>query len=129
MIDIESKVYTPVAKALREAGATVKGVYVNAPSKFPFVSITESDNYSAELDTSDSEQFAVVMYEVNVYSNDANRKKTECKNLMKICSDKFYKLNFTRLSCNPVPNLEDASIYRMVARFRAVTDGTNIYRR
>ena len=129
MIDIESKVYTPVAKALRDAGATVKGVYVNAPSKFPFVSITESDNYSAEMDTSDTEKFAVIMYEVNVYSNDANRKKTECKKLMSICSDVFYKLNFTRISCLPVPNLEDASIYRMTARFRALTDGNYIYRR
>ena len=129
MIDIESKVYTPVAKALRDAGATVKGVYVNAPSKFPFVSITESDNYSAEMDTSDTEKFSVIMYEVNVYSNDANRKKTECKKLMSICSDVFYKLNFTRISCLPVPNLEDASIYRMTARFRALTDGNYIYRR
>ena len=129
MIDIESKVYTPVAQALRNAGATVKGVYVNAPTSFPFVSIIESDNYSAEMDNSDTEKFAVVMYEVNIYSNNANRKKSECKNLMAICSDAFYKMNFTRISCLTVPNLEDASIYRMTARFRALTDGEYIYRR
>lgn len=129
MIDIESKVYTPIAQKLREDDVDVSSIYTNTPTKLPHVSITESDNYSAEMDNSDTEKFSVIMYEVNVYSNDVNQKKTECKNIMKTVSDMMYRMNFTRISCNPVPNLEDATIYRMTARFRAITDGTTIYRR
>ena len=129
MIDIESKVYTPIAQELRLAGVNVSGEYVNAPSKFPHASIVETDNYSVEMDSSDTETFAMIMYEVNVYSNKGNAKKSECKSIMDTISQRMYSLNFVRIACTPVPNLENASIYRMTARFRAVTDGTNIYRR
>lgn len=129
MIDIESKVYTPIAQKLRNDGVDVSSIYTNTPASLPHASIVENDNYSAEIDTSDTEKFAVVMYEVNVYSNDVTKKKSECKSIMNTISNMMYKMNFTRISCNPVPNLEDASIYRMTARFRAITDGTNIYRR
>lgn len=46
MIDIESKVYTPIAEQLREKypGIDVAGEYINAPPKFPHASIVEQDN-------------------------------------------------------------------------------------
>ncbi len=46
MIDIEAKIYTPIATALRTAhsGVSVSGEYVKAPSEFPLVSIVEADN-------------------------------------------------------------------------------------
>ena len=133
MIDIEAKVYTPIATALRSnhSGISVSGEYVKAPSEFPFVSIVEADNYTtlAHLDSSDSERFTTLMYEVNVYSNKGAKKKSECKSIMATIDDLMYRMNFTRLSLAPIPNMENASIYRMVARYRAETDGTNIYRR
>ena len=133
MIDVESKVYTPIAVALRNtfSGIFVSGEYVKAPSRFPHVSIVEMDNYTStdRLDTSDTERFSTVMYEVNVYSNKASGKKTECKEIMAFLDDLMYKMNFKRLSLAPVPNMDDATIYRMTARYRAETDGTNFYRR
>ena len=133
MIDIEAKVYTPIATALRTAhpGVSVSGEYVKAPSEFPFVSIVEEDNYTtlAHRDGSDSEKFATLMYEVNVYSNKGAKKKSECKAIMATIDELMYAMNFTRLSLAPIPNMENASIYRMTARYRAETDGTIIYRR
>ena len=133
MIDIESKVYGTIAPALRNAvtGITTSGEYVKAPSEFPFVSIVEADNYMSlnRLDTSDTERFATLMYEVNVYSNKGSRKKSECKSILAMIDQIMYRMNFTRIASTPVPNLENASIYRMTARYRAETDGTNIYRR
>ena len=133
MIDIEAKVYTPIATALRTAhpGVSVSGEYVKAPSEFPFVSIVEEDNYTtlAHRDGSDSERFATLMYEVNVYSNKGAKKKSECKAIMATIDELMYRMNFTRLSLAPIPNMENASIYRMTARYRAETDGTTIYRR
>ena len=133
MIDVESQVYTPIAQALRAAYPKIHitGDYVNVPSAFPHVSIVESDNYlsSNRLDTADREQFATVMYEVNVYSNKTSGKKSECKEILALIDDMMYRMNFTRISISPVPNMENATIYRLVARYRAETDGTMIYRR
>lgn len=133
MIDIEKEVYTPIADALHTAhpDVSVSGEYVKAPSEFPFVSIVEADNYPtlAHRDTADTMRYATLMYEVNVYSNKGVKKKSECKAIMATIDDLMYRMNFTRIALTPVPNLDNASIYRMTARYRAETDGTNIYRR
>lgn len=133
MIDIERQVYTPIAEALRKQfkGITVSGEYVNAPSKFPYVSIIEQDNYTtaSHLDSGDEERFATVMYEVNVYSDKAGSKKTVCREIMGFIDKMLYARNFTRISLSPVPNLENGTIYRLNARYRAETDGKNIYRK
>lgn len=132
MIDVENEVYTPIAKALRQEfqGIDVSGEYVRNPSKFPHVSIVESDNYVSanRIDGYGEEKFATIMYEVNVYSNKVGTKKAECKAILDKIDRLFYGRNFRRLSRTPVPNLEDASIYRLTARYRAETDGTNLYR-
>lgn len=133
VIDIERQVYTPIAEALRKQfkGITVSGEYVNAPAKFPYVSIEEQDNYTTQshLDSSGTERYATVMYEVNVYSDKAGKKKTVCREIMGVISKMLYKKNFTRISMSPVPNRENGTIYRLNARYRAETDGKNIYRR
>ena len=133
MIDVESKVYTPIAVALRGAfsGIFVSGEYVKAPSSFPHVSLVEMDNYTSadRLDTADEERFSTLMYEVNVYSNKTSGKKSECKKIIGFIDDLMYKMNFKRLSLAPVPNMDDATIYRMTARYRVETDGENFYRR
>ena len=133
MIDVESKVYTPLAVALRDAfsGIFVSGEYVKAPSSFPHASIVEMDNYTSadRLDTADEERFSTLMYEVNVYSNKTSGKKTECKEIIGFIDNLMYKMNFKRLSLAPVPNMDDATIYRMTARYRVETDGENFYRR
>lgn len=133
MIDIENQIYTPIAEALRAEfpGITVSGQYVHAPSSFPYVSIVEQDNYptSGHLTNGEKESFSTLMYEVTVYSDKAGNKKTVCRNIMRFIDDLLYAKNFKRLSLSPVPNLENASIYRLTARYRVETDGTNLYRR
>jgi len=133
MNDVESKVYTPIAVALRDAfsGIFVSGEYVKAPSSFPHVSLVEMDNYTSadRLDTADEERFSTLMYEVNVYSNKTSGKKSECKKIIGFIDDLMYKMNFKRLSLAPVPNMDDATIYRMTARYSVETDGENFYRR
>lgn len=133
MIDVEPKVYTPVAAALRAAfdGIEVSGDYTKTPAVFPFVSIVEADNTTSQsrMDSSDAEKYATIMYEINVYSDKADGKKSECKAIMNLIDQIMYRMNFTRLSCAPVPNLSKPTIYRMTARYRAETDGTNLYRR
>ena len=136
MIDIENEIFTELAQALRaefpalsEPG-NVTSVYVKAPSRFPHVSITESDNYMtrSRLDNGLVEKYSTLMYEVNVYSNRTSGKKAEAKEIMYFLDKLLYEHNFVRLSYSPVPNMEDATIYRIVARYSVETDGKNLYR-
>ena len=41
----------------------------------------------------------------------------------------LWGMNFRRLAVTPVPNLENATIYRLTARYRVETDGIHFYRR
>lgn len=132
MIDIEAEVYTPIAQAVRTqfSGASVAGEYVRKPSSFPHVQIVEMDNYTStgNRDSSAAEKYSTVMYEVNVYSNLQNGKKAECREVLSLIDSMMYARNFTRIAMTPVPNLEDSSIYRITARYRAETDGTRMFR-
>ena len=132
MIDCENEVYTRVATVLRETfpGISITGEYLKVPSKFPHVSIIQSDNsvIRNRLDTSNSET-AICMFEVNIYSNKTQGKKTECKAIARVIDEILSSMNFVRLSMTPIPNMEDATIYRIVARYRVATDGKFFYRR
>lgn len=132
MNSVESLVLTEIAKAVRAEfeNADIASEYVRKPSQFPHISIVESDNYmfTEGLDSSDTERYSTTVYEINVYSNKTSGKKAECKKIMQIIDSIMYRLNFVRTALTPVPNLEDATIYRIIGRYTAVTDGTTVYR-
>ncbi len=134
MIDIENQVFTRCADRVVESfpDASLSGEYVKVPSSFPAVSIVEIDNLAYEqTQTSGSvENHATVTYEVNVYSNLTSGKKAQCKAILAIIDEVMAALGFTRIMVNPVPDMNDATIYRMVARYRAVVShDQKIYRR
>ena len=131
MIDCENEVYTRIARVLRDKfpGINIAGEYVNAPSSFPHVSITQSDNSVVSEQMTGSAEMAQVMFEINIYSNKADGRKTECKAITKVIDDVMFRMNFKRMALTPIPNMEDATIYRIVARYRAMTDGKYFYRR
>ena len=131
MIDCENEVYTRIARVLRDKfpGINIAGEYVNAPSSFPHVSITQSDNSVVSEQMTGSAEMAQVMFEINIYSNKADGRKTECKTIAKVIDDVMFRMNFKRMALTPIPNMEDATIYRIVARYRAMTDGKYFYRR
>ena len=131
MIDIEAKIYSPIRTALVNA---YDGIYVTSEptattAKFPAVSIVQQDNYMSinKLDNSGTERFATVMFQVDVYSNKASGRKSQCKEIMNVVDNMLFALNFTRLSLTPIPMANDG-YYRLSARYRAETDGTNLYR-
>lgn len=134
MIDVESAVFNTIATAIstRYPNIFVTGEYVKAPTSFPAISLYEIDNavLRSTQDTSGMENHALVVYELNVYSNKKNGKKSECRDIVALIDTQMAALGFTRIMLNPVPNIEDATIYRLTGRYRAVigTDET-IFRR
>ena len=134
MIDIETDVFDTVAKAVRAKYPKIfiTGEYVKVPPKFPCVSLMEMDNqsYQRTEDSGSAENHVSVMYEVNVYSNKSVGKKSECKAIATLIDEQMSALGFARTMLQPIPNLDDATIYRMVGRYSAIISKDKvIYRR
>ena len=134
MIDIENEVFNEVSKRVRKKFPKIfmTGEYVKSPSSFPCISLVEMDNapYRESQTSECMENHTAVMYEMNVYSNKTKGKKAECKEIVGLVDDILAELGFTRIMLEPVPNLNDATIYRMLGRYRAiVSKNKTIYRR
>lgn len=134
MIDIEKDIFNIVAKAVRNVypNIYISGEYVKSPSKFPAVSLVEMDNsVYTQTQTSDNvENHVALMYELNVYSNKQSGKKSECKAIASLIDNELAALGFSRSMLQPIPNMDDATIYRILGRYRSVvSQDKKIYRR
>ena len=134
MIDCENEIFSAVAKVVRGAYPSVfiSGEYIKAPSKFPHVSLVEMSNttYDKTQSSGGLENHASLMYEVNVYSNKTSGKKSECKAIATLIDNELATLGFSRTMLQPIPNMDDATIYRMTGRYTAViSKDKKLYRR
>lgn len=134
MINVENEIFDRVAKSVRNAYPSVfiSGEYIRTPSKFPFVSLIEMSNtaYDKTQSSGGLENHVSVMYEVNVYSNKTSGKKSECKAIAALIDNELATLGFSRTMLQPIPNMDDATIYRMTGRYTAVISKEKvIYRR
>lgn len=107
----------------------VSGESADVPARFPAVTIEEKDNYVyTRASTTKIENAANVMYEVNVYTNRVGYKKQDAQEIMSFIDEILSGLMLTRTMMQPIDNLSDATIYRMVARYKATVDtGLMIY--
>ena len=125
MIDIENDVYAAVAAAIREQfpSAFISGEYIEAPASFPAVTIVEADNrVFTRMRTLDIENAVTSMIEINIYSNKSTGKKAEAKAIAATADETMTSIGYTRTFRQQVPNLKDATIYRIVCRYEAVVD-------
>ena len=134
MINIENELFSGVASKVRGIYPNIymTGEYVKSPSSFPAVSLVEMDNsvYTSTQTSSENENHVTVMYEVNVYSNKTKGKKTECKDILTLIDKEMTCLGFSRTMLQPIPNMDDATIYRMTARYQAIiSKDKRIFRR
>lgn len=134
MINIENDVFDIVSKKVRSEYSDIymSGEYVKSPPSFPAISLVEMDNttLTTTQTSCENENHASLMYEVNVYSNKVTGKKRECKAIISLIDNEMIALGFTRILLQPIPNMDDATIYRMTARYKAVVSkDKTIYRR
>ena len=134
MINVENEIFSRVAESVRNAYPSVfiSGEYIRTPSKFPFVSLVEMSNtaYDRTQTNGSLENHASLMYEVNVYSNKTSGKKSECKAIATLIDNELATLGFSRTMLQPIPNMDDATIYRMTGRYTAViSKDDKLYRR
>lgn len=125
MIDLESDLFDYVAKALRTAhsGIHVSAEYEETPARFPAVTLVEADNRILNrMRTNNIENAVSVMWQVSIYSNKSSGRKSEAKAIADTADEAFASIGFTRTFREQVPNLNDATIYRIVCRYEAVID-------
>lgn len=124
MINVETEIFDVVAEAImsKYPDAYVVGEYVKSLAQFPSISIVEIDNtaYDRTQTSECLENHADVTYEVNIYSNKTSGKKSECKAIASLIDDEFATLGFSRTMLQPIPNEDDATIYRIVGRYKGV---------
>ena len=91
------------------------------PADFPCVTFLEANNVTRRdtLDSAMMEHHANVMYEVNVYSNKTIGRQSECRKILDTIDRLLLQKGFVRTYMNPVPNMNDSTIYRIVARYVA----------
>ena len=131
MIDVESAVFQKCADAFRAAypNGYIAGEYVSQPPKFPAVMVVEMDNNVDEraMDNGNIENAVNVMYQVDVFSNLNKGKKAQAKAIVALIDEVLAQYRFVRTFCNPIQNMNDATIYRMTARYRRrITDTETI---
>lgn len=134
MIDIENDVFDEAIKHVTQRYPKVNAAseYVKSPAAFPHLSLYEADNIVLQRTQTGehTENHVQVMYEANIYSNRANRKKQECRDIAMALDDAMMRMGFTRIMFNSIPNMNDASIYRITARYTAVVSkDKTIFRR
>lgn len=134
MIDIENELFTAIVDRIHESypDCFCTMEHVDAPPAFPCFEMIERDNaaWQSSQDSGSMENHAAIMWETQVYSNRARGKKSECKAIARIVDDVMLEMGIDRTFLDSLPNMADATIYRILGRYRAVVgkDGT-IYRR
>ena len=140
MIDAETTIYDSIVRKLKEKYTWASKVrfandYVQSPSSFPFVTLIERENRTdiQTMESSNTEVLAVLDYEVNVYTNSQARRKQEARRIASAVDAELLALGFRRRTMEQVPNLANASVYRILARYTAhIEEGDNefiLYRR
>lgn len=124
MIDYEVFIYDRIARAVLEQfpSAYVSNESEITPPMFPAVSIkqTVTSEMSYGRDSSMEENYDVLTWVAQVYSNSVENGKEEAKAIMSIVDAGFRELGFRATSTQALENAADPSIYRMFGRYSAI---------
>lgn len=134
MINLMNEIFSAVAATVREAhpGITVTGEYTRQPSKFPTVTLDETQNVTVDSleDSSKEERFSGLTYRLQVFSNKTSGKKAEARNIFATADNEMRRLGFRRITYTTVPEIYDSTVYSISATYEAVADASGtIYKR
>ena len=126
MIDYLNEIFNTLATTVREthSGVTVTGEYTRQPSKFPTVSLDETENVTvgALEDSSAAEKFSGLTYRLQVFSNKQSGKKAEARAIFATADKVMLGLGFRRVTYTTTPEIYESTIYSITATYEAVVD-------
>ena len=115
--------FSPIAAKLREKydGIFVASEYTDTPARFPAVTIIEISNVVLKkMITTTIENASKIAFEVNCFSNKVGGAKIQARDIIETVDKEFEKLGFARIMMAPTPNIADATIYRITARYEGI---------
>ena len=110
MIDHEAEYVDEFASAVLEK-------YPDAEITSDYIRETNNASDTRSMPLVGREATARLTYTVDVFSNAQSGRKAECKAVMAIVDDVMQSHCFERTMLTPYPNQNDATIYRLVARY------------
>lgn len=134
MLDFNNEIFTTVAVSVRDkhTGCTVTGEYTRMPSKFPAVTLDETQNVMVDRleDSSNAENFAGVTYRLQVFSNKRTGKKAEARAIFATADAEMRRMGFRRVTYTTTPEIYDSTIYSISATYEAVVSAAGyVYKR
>ena len=134
MLDYLNEIFTNVAKAVRKAhtGTTVTGEYTRTPSKFPTVTLDETQNVTVDMlvDSSHEENHAGVTYRLQVFSNKQSGKKAEARAIFATADAELRRMGFRRVTYTTTPEIYNSTIYSITATYEGVVSALGyVYKR
>ena len=124
-MDIENEIITVVMKSFKE-NKDFKDIPIISdsditPTTFPCIYFYQADSYdSSDKHTASREEKGnIVLFEAFVYSNTANKAKSECKNIFKVLNDVMRIEGFHKMTETPLtPQANTVKAIRF-ARYKA----------
>ena len=134
MNDFLNEIFTAVAVMVREAhpGIMVTGEYTRQPSKFPTLTLDETQNVMVDRlqDSSEEERFSGLTYRLQVFSNKTSGKKAEAREIFATADETMRGMGFRRMTYTTTPEIYDSTVYSITATYEAVVDENGvIYKR
>lgn len=126
MTDIENIIINRIDNALETAGYKdiLISDYENVPSEFPCVVFEQSDSYEHvnEHNSSRTNNHDTVVFEADIYSNEKNGAKSECKAIAQIIDAEMVSLGFSRAANQPLKPTSEMYKARLFLRYRGNVD-------
>lgn len=119
--DIFDSVYNAVTAEFPNADLATG--YVNQPSSFPHVQMWEESNTTPRLgmNLGGDECFSNVVVHFEYFDNALNGMSMEnVKKIAQIVDPIMRRFGYRRTYYAPVPNFDDASVYREIARYSKI---------
>ena len=130
MLDFLNEIFTTVANAVRAAhsGVTVTGEYTRKPSKFPAVTLDETENVMVGelVDSSKEERFSGLTYRLQVFSNKTSGKKAEARAIFATADEVMRSLGFRRVTYTTIPEIYESTIYSITATYETVISADGV---
>lgn len=130
MIDYSNEIFNAVAGDLRSlyTGIQVKGEYVATPTVFPTVTLDETQNMPAHLDSAVQNKYAFVQYRAQVFTN-GEGKRALARKIFAALDTKMQELGLICKTYTTTPAIYNSEVYNITATYEAVigADGV-IYR-
>lgn len=124
MLDFSNEIFTAVAAPVRKAhrGITVIGEHTRNPSKFPCLTLDETQNVTMGnlADSSQTEKFVGLTYRLQVFSNKTNGKKAEARAIFATADNVMLAMGFQRITYSTTPEIYESTIYSITATYEAV---------